>query len=532
MLGKALPLSPHDRQLTTSHAAICCTDRAISGGNQFQMSSPAELGLNCQNLSKSYGGARALKSVNLSLLPGKVLGLIGENGAGKSTLNSIIAGVIKPDEGQMVLNGTAYTPSSPSDALHRGVALIHQEIRLLPGLSVAENIFLGRLPLAGGCIDRARMVRESQAVLDALGVEVESRRQVKGLSMAVQQGIEIAKAIIRKPRYVIFDEPTASVGEAEADRILEQVRLLKANGTGVIYVSHRLDEIQTIADQVVCLRDGTLVARWENGPVSQQDMINAMVGREFTFEHHAPPPRGNRVVLRLKGLSRAGAFRDISFELAEGEILGFAGLIGAGRTEVVRAIAGVDRFDSGEIRVADKLARYTTASGAMKAGIFMVPEDRKSLGLNLGRTAAENITLPWEKKLMRHGMITPAVVRNTGSKQKERFDIRGRLNLPVRSMSGGNQQKVLLAKWLVEDPTVFIVDEPTRGVDVGAKMAIYDIIRALAASGIAVIVVSSELEEVLGLSHRVLVMSKGRQSGIVSREEATPERVMSLAVSV
>lgn len=495
------------------------------------MNAPASAGLLCHGLGKSYGGTRALKSVDIAVQPGSVLGLIGENGAGKSTLNSIIAGVVKPDDGHMTLDGTVYAPSSPSDALHLGVALIHQEIRLLPGLSVAENIFLGRLPLAGGRIDRARMVRESQAMLDALGVAVDARRAVKGLSMAVQQGIEITKAIMRKPRYVIFDEPTASVGEAEAARIMEQIRLLKAQGTGIVYVSHRLDEIQTIADRLACLRDGALVAQWDRGPVDQQDMINAMVGREFTFEHRPPPPRGNRVVLKVDGISRMGAFRDISFDLAEGEILGFAGLVGAGRTEVVRAIAGADRLDQGGISVAGASVHYTTPSGAMAAGVVMVPEDRKSLGLNLGRSAAENITLPWEKKLLRHGMITSGVVDQIAAKQKQRFDIRGRLNLPVRSMSGGNQQKVLLSKWLVEDPRVFIIDEPTRGVDVGAKMAIYEIIRTLAASGIAVIVVSSELEEVLGLSHRVLVMSKGRQRGILSREEATPERVMALAVS-
>ena len=488
-------------------------------------------GLHCSNLGKRYGGTHALKSVDLSLPPGSVLGLIGENGAGKSTLNSIIAGVVRPDDGSMTLDGVPYAPSSPSEALQQGVALIHQEIRLLPELTVAENIFLGRLPLSRGHIDRPRMVRESRAVLDTLGVGVDPQRRVAGLSMAVQQGIEIAKAIIRNPRYVIFDEPTASLGGAEADRILEQIRVLRSSGTGIIYVSHRLDEVQMIADRVICLRDGKLVARWDQGGVTQQDMINAMVGREFTFEHRAPPPRGDRVVLKLDGVSRAGAFEDISFDLAQGEILGFAGLIGAGRTEVVRAIAGMDRFDSGEIRVDDKPMRYTTPSGAMHAGIFMVPEDRKSQGLNLGRTAAENITLPWEKKLARYGIITRSVVAEAGNRQKQRFDIRGRLDLPVSSMSGGNQQKVLLAKWLVEDPNVFIIDEPTRGVDVGAKMAIYEIIRSLAASGIAVIVVSSELEEVLGLSHRVLVMSKGRQRGILSREEATPTRVMSLAVS-
>ncbi len=489
-----------------------------------------DAGLHCWGLGKRYGGTHALKSVDLSLPPGTVLGLIGENGAGKSTLNSIIAGLVRPDDGHMTLDGLPYAPASPSEALHQGVALIHQEIRLLLDLTVAENIFLGRLPMSGGRIDRARMVRESREMLTTLGVAIDPTRRVAGLSMAMQQGIEIAKAIIRKPRYVIFDEPTASLGEAEAERILEQVRALRSAGTGIIYVSHRLDEVQAIADQVVCLRDGALVARWDEGDVTHQGMINAMVGREFTFEHRAPPPRGHHVVLKLDAAGRTGVFRDISFELNRGEILGFAGLVGAGRTEVVRAIAGVDRFDSGEIRINDKPVRYKGPSGAMQAGIFMVPEDRKSQGLNLGRTASENITLPWESKLVRWGMITNAVLAEAGARQKKRFDIRGRLDLPVSSMSGGNQQKVLLAKWLMKDPSVFIIDEPTRGVDVGAKMAIYEIIRSLASSGIAVIVVSSELEEVLGLSHRVLVMAKGRQRGILSREEATPARVMSLAV--
>ena len=494
------------------------------------MSDPLQSGLQCHKLVKSYDGVPVLKHVDLSLLPGSVLGLIGENGAGKSTTNSIIAGVVQPTGGSMELDGAPYAPTSPSDALHQGVALIHQEIRLLPGLTVAENMFLGRQPVARGRIDRKRMVQEARAALEALGVEVDPRRMVAGLSMAVQQGIEIAKAIIRKPRYIIFDEPTASLGQSEAERIFEQIRSLQAAGAGIVYVSHRLDEIRAIADRVVCLRDGERVAAWD-GPVSRQDMINAMVGREFTFQHYAPKPCEGREALTVHGLSRGTAFRDISFGVAQGEILGFAGLIGAGRTEVVRAIAGADRADAGEIHVDEKPVRITSPRGAMDAGIVMVPEDRKGQGLNLGRTAATNIVMPWESKLGPFGMITPGVVQQTADVQKRRFDIRGQIVEAVGRMSGGNQQKVLISKWLVEKPKVFIVDEPTRGVDVGAKMAIYEIIRALAAEGVAVIVVSSELEEVLGLSHRVLVMSGGRQRGILSRAEATPERVMSLAVS-
>ena len=492
---------------------------------------PAVTGLVCRGLVKNYGSITVLKSVDLTLPPGTVVGLIGENGAGKSTFNSIIAGVVRPSGGQMWIDGADYAPQSPSDAIARGVALIHQEIRLLPGLSVAENIFLGRLLLRNGRIDRARMEEESQAVLSALGVRVDPGRSVGGLSMAVQQGIEIAKAILRKPRYVIFDEPTATLGESEAEQILEQVRILKAGGTGVIYVSHRLDEVQAIADQVICLRDGNLVASWDERPVAKADMINAMVGRAFTFEHHAPSPSGHKVALRVRNAGRKGAFQDISFDLREGEILGFAGLVGAGRTDVVRALAGADRLETGEVEVNGKPVRITGPRSAMDVGIVMVPEDRKGQGLNLDRSSAANMTLPWEKALARFGQITRSLLDGVGTAQKTRFDIRGRMELPVGSMSGGNQQKVLLAKWLVMQPRIFIVDEPTRGVDVGAKMAIYEILRGLAASGIGVIVVSSELEEVLGLSHRILVMSEGRQRGILDREEASPEKVMSLAVS-
>ncbi len=491
---------------------------------------PAETGLHCRGLVKSYGKIEVLKSVDLNLEPGRVCALIGENGAGKSTFNSIIAGVVQPSGGSMWLDGAAYAPTSPSDAIDRGVALIHQEIRLLPGLSVAENLFLGRLPTRAGRIDRAGMEEQAREVLDSIGVRLDPRRPVRGLSMAQQQGIEIAKAILRRPNYVIFDEPTASLGESEAEHILGLVRSLRDAGTGVIYVSHRLDEVRAIADQVLCLRDGESVALWEDGAPKTQAMINAMVGREFTFGHHAPEPHRDQVVLKVEGAGRTGAFEDISFELHQGEILGIAGLVGAGRTDVVRAIAGADQLDRGRIEVEGREVRVSTPKGAMEAGISMVPEDRKGLGLNLDRTAAENITLPWERELTRFGTVMPGTVEGIGRDQKARFDIRGRMNLPVGSMSGGNQQKVLLAKWLVHDPRVFIVDEPTRGVDVGAKMAIYEILRQLAAAGIGVIVVSSELEEVLGLSHRILVMCEGRSSGILSRADATPERVMALAV--
>lgn len=488
-------------------------------------------GLVCSGLVKTYSGVTVLKGVDFAVRPGSVVGLIGENGAGKSTLSSMITGVVKPDGGSMTLDGKSYAPAGPSDALRQGVVLIHQEIRLLPELSVAENIFLGRLPLRGGRVDRERMHREAAQALTTLGVDLDPRRPVQGLSMGVQQEIEIAKAISRRPRYVIFDEPSASLGESETAHVLERIRFLRETGAGVVYISHRLEEVREVADEIVCLRDGARVAAWQDSTVAREELVNAMVGREFTFEHDAAPrPTGTRPVLEVRGLGRRGVFADVDFTVTAGEILGFAGLVGAGRTEVVRVIAGVDRADEGEVFVDGNRLDGSSPRSAIRAGVVMIPEDRKGQGLNLGRSAAANLTLPWERQLLTRGMVTDKTLRRIAAEQREKLDIRGDMGLPVTSMSGGNQQKVLIGKWLVRDPKVLIVDEPTRGVDVGAKMAIYEIIRSLAEAGIAVVVVSSELEEVLGLSHRVLVMSEGRQRGVLSRDQATPQRVMALAV--
>lgn len=489
-----------------------------------------DTGLVCTRLVKSYSGVTVLKSVDFEVRPGRVVGLIGENGAGKSTLSSLITGVVQPDSGTMTLDGEEYAPSNPSEALRRGVVLIHQEIRLLPDLSVAENIFLGRWPHRRGRVDRERMNSEAERVLGSLGVEIDPRRDVRGLSMAMQQEIEIAKALSREPRYVIFDEPSASLGENETAHVLDRIRSLRDRGVGIVYISHRLDEVREVCDEIVCLRDGSRVTAWQAGAVPKDELVSAMVGREFTYEHVPPSAAGHGTVLSVKNLGRTGVFEGINFDLAAGELLGVAGLVGAGRTEMVRAIAGYDRPDSGQVVVEGKRLPCTSPRSSIKAGVVMVPEDRKGLGLNLDRSAAENISLPWERQLVTGGMVTRKSVNRVATVQRERLDIRGNLALPVKSMSGGNQQKVLIGKWLVRDPKVLIVDEPTRGVDVGAKMAIYEILRNLAAAGMAVIVVSSELEEVLGLSHRVLVMSGGRQRAILSREEATPEAVMALAV--
>jgi ribose transport system ATP-binding protein len=486
--------------------------------------------LRCAELVKSYNGVTVLKRVSITVPAGEVVGLIGENGAGKSTLSKIIAGNVRPDSGSMTLDGEPYAPRSPAEALSKGVVLVHQEIRLVPTLSVAENIFIGRLPMLGGRVDFRRMEREARAALELLGLSIDPNRPVAGLSMGVQQEIEIAKALARQPRYVIFDEPSASLSERETDRILQKIDVLRREDVGVIYISHRLNEVRRVSQEIVCQRDGSVVRTWNTGDVRQDDLVSAMVGRDFVFEHHAPQPAADQLVLEVRNLSRKGVFEGINFSVARGEILGMAGLVGAGRTEVVRTIAGVDRFDQGEVILEGKPLKLRGPADAIRAGIVMVPEDRKGQGLLLTRSSAENIAHPWERILWSGGLITKAKVKKLAEKSREEFDIRGSIDGPAGGLSGGNQQKVLLAKWLVKTPKVLILDEPTRGVDVGAKTAIYEIVRQLAAKGVSVIVVSSELEEVLGLSHRILVMSGGRQRAVLRREEADSETVMHLAV--
>jgi ribose transport system ATP-binding protein len=489
------------------------------------------LGLVGTGLTKFYGGIPVVHDIDITVSPGKVVGLVGENGAGKSTTSSMLAGLVQPDAGSMTINGEAYEPKTPRDALKAGVVLIHQEIRMVPGLSVAENIFIGRLPCKAGILDRNRMNEETAEVLALLGSHLDPRQAVGSLSLAAQQEIEIARALSRRPRFIIFDEPSSSLGDNETARVFEQIAALKANGAGIVYISHRLDEITKLADSIVCLRDGRHAANWNAGAVPREEIVRAMVGRDFTYGHENPAPATDRTVLEVGDLSRTGAFEGINFTVNAGEVLGIAGLVGAGRTEVVRAIAGADRATSGVIRIDGDEVSIENARDGIRSGVAMVPEDRKTQGLLLARNSMENMTLPWESKLTKAGVISSGILSKIYKQQREYLDIRGQASIPVGRLSGGNQQKVLLAKWLINTPKVLILDEPTRGVDVGAKMTIYKTIHELAESGVAVIVVSSELEEVLGLSHRVLVMSGGRQQGILDRKDATPEAVMKLAIA-
>ena len=488
-------------------------------------------GLSARGLGKQFAGNVVLQDVDLDVRPGEVVALLGENGAGKSTLSSIIAGLIAPSTGTMTWKGLAYAPSSPGAAIAAGIGLIHQEMRLLPDLSIAENVFVGRLPARGGVIDRAAMNERAGLQLRRLGLDVPPTRLVRSLRIAAQQQVEIAKALTLKAELLILDEPTASLGGEETDRLFAQVDQLRREGYSFIYISHRLDEIARLADRIVVLRDGRLAATHAGANVPVKRLVEDMVGRsvERLFPE-IPEPTGPDI-LRVESLSDpGGAFKDVSFSVRAGEVFGIAGIVGAGRTELVRAIAGADRA-IGQITVGDRPLHLAGPGDAIRAGIVLVPEDRKAQGVILSQTIAENMASPNLDTLAPSGWVIPRRVRAFAQRAIARMGVKGRPMQSVRLLSGGNQQKVVIGKWIARRPLVFIMDEPTRGIDVGARAAIYEIIAELARSGTALVVVSSDLDEVLGLSHRVMVLARGRQQGILVGEEATGTAVMELATA-
>lgn len=490
-------------------------------------------GLKVRGVSKRFGATQALHSIDLDVRPGECVALLGENGAGKSTLANIIAGVFPSDTGEMSWDGEPYAPGAPGDALNTGIGLIHQEMRLLPDLSISENVFVGRQLMSGGRVDRKEMDRRAQEQLRRLGLDVSPRRLVRTLAVAAQQQVEIAKALALNARLLILDEPTAALGGEETDQLFQQVDALKAQGVSFIYVSHRLEEIARICDRVVVLRDGQWVASHDSAKVPVRQLVEDMVGRkiEDVFPDLTPP--GDQEAISVQGLTAAdGTFADISFTVNRGEIFGIAGIVGAGRTELVRAIAGADAVQSGTVTVHDRQLKPGSCIDAIEAGVVLVPEDRKAQGVVLDMSIADNIALAnLDSVAGGGGFIRPGRVRDVAKEACKILTVKGRVEQPARTLSGGNQQKVVIAKWLERHPHVVILDEPTRGIDVGARESIYDVIVGLAAKGMAVIVVSSELEEVLGLSHRVMVLSRGRQMGVLDREEATDVAVMQLATA-
>ena len=495
------------------------------------MAAPAE-GLSVRGLGKRYGRDEVLSDFDLDVRPGEIVALLGENGAGKSTASSIMAGVIQPDGGAMTWRGRAYAPSSPRDAIAAGVGLIHQEMRLLPDLSIAENVFVGRTPMRGGTVDRREMNRLAGEQLSRLGLDEPPSRLVRALRVSAQQQVEIAKALCLHSRLLILDEPTAALGAAETDRLFSQLRQLRADGVSFIYISHRLDEIPRIADRVTVLRDGRVVGRHESAAAPISTLVREMVGRglDRIFPERAPPRE--ETALAVERLTAAdGSFRDVSFEVRAGEIFGVAGIVGAGRTELMRAIAGADGVASGTIRVAGREISPRGPRDAIRAGVVMVPEDRKLQGLILDHPVADNLAVGNFDIFAASGWVRPSATRIFASAAVARTGVKGDIAQRAGELSGGNQQKTVIAKWVSRSPRVFILDEPTRGIDVGARAAIYDMIVGLAREGMAIVLVSSDLEEVLGLSHRTLALSRGRVRGVLAGGAATHENVMNLAAT-
>ena len=489
-------------------------------------------GLSVRGIAKQFGPIEVLTAIDMDVAPGEVVALLGENGAGKSTLAAIIAGVVPPTRGTMVWNGEPYAPAYPGQALDKGIGLIQQEIRLLPDLTIAENMFVGRLRLKRGWLDRAEMNRLAAVQLERLGLNVPPTTLVRRLSVSAQQQVEIAKALTMNARLLIFDEPTAALGEEETDRLFVQIERLKREGVGFIYVSHRLEEIARIADRIAVLRDGRLIATHETGKVPIKTLVAEMVGRnvERLFPEKSEPQR--QEVLAVKNLtSKRGAFRDISFSVHAGEVFGIAGIVGAGRTELARAIMGVDPTSAGTLEIDGKPARIGSPGEALANGMVMVPEDRKQQGLVLQHSLAHNIAYGNFDRIAPKGWVSPQKVRELAQRGIERMHIRGTANQLAGRLSGGNQQKALIARWISRNPKIFILDEPTRGIDVGSRAEIYNVIAQLAASGMAVVVVSSDLEEIIGISHRVMVLSRGRQRAILTGKDINHETIMELATT-
>ncbi len=486
--------------------------------------------LSLKNIRKSFGPIEVLHGIDLDVRAGEVVALLGENGAGKSTISNIISGTILPSSGEMTWLGAPFAPSSPREAIDAGVGMIHQELLLLPHLSIAENVFVGRYPKKAGIVDRKTMEDRAHAGLERLGLDISPRRLVQGLSTANQQLIEIAKALTLNARLLILDEPTAALGGEETAKLFEQIERLKAAGVGVIYISHRLEEIKQIADRIVVMRDGAKVQEFESADVPVRTIVEAMVGRSLERMFPAIPTPQNDTVLEVRDLaSGLGSFSGISFQVSKGEIFGIAGLVGAGRTELVRALVGIDPIGHGQVLLDGNEISPRKPWDAIRNGIILVPEDRKQQGLVLSHSIGENFAYANMNEVASRGWVTKKRVRAFAERGIKEFGVKGQSHQTADELSGGNQQKTVIAKWLARKPRVVVLDEPTRGIDVGARSSIYDIIVGLAKEGVAVIVVSSDLEEVLGVSNRVMVMAQGKQAGILDHADATDVTVMELA---
>jgi rhamnose transport system ATP-binding protein len=474
---------------------------------------------------------RAVVDASIDLYGGEAHALVGENGAGKSTVVKMLAGVHQPDEGELLIEGQPTVLTGPAAAQAAGIAVIYQEPTLFPDLTVAENIFMGRQPLlAARRIDRRLMRTESAALFERLGVQLDPGRIARGLSIADQQIVEIAKALSREARVIVMDEPTAALSAAEVARLFDVVRTLRAAGAAVLFISHRLEEVFEICQRVTVMRDGRQVLTSELAGLTADDLVRAMVGRDMPERPAGERSQPGDEVLRVDRLTREGVFTDISFEVRAGEIVALAGLVGSGRSEVARAVFGIDRYDAGAVTIRGKELRRASPTAAMAAGIGYVPEDRRQQGLVMDMSVQQNVALASLGRLRKGGLIRSAAERAFASDWAQRLRLRyGRLTDPVSTLSGGNQQKVVLAKWLGRRPSLLIVDEPTRGIDIATKADVHELLVRLAGDGVAILMISSELPEVLHLGDRILVMREGRLTAEYSHADASEEKIMSAA---
>jgi len=487
-----------------------------------------------EGIDKSFPGVHALDHAQFELRAGEVHVLVGENGAGKSTLMKVLAGIYSKDAGRIMYQGNEVEIHSPRAAQHLGISMIHQELNLMPHLTLAQNVFIGREPRQGVrfMLDEKKLNAQTQALFDSMRLKLDPRTKAADLTVAKQQMVEIAKALSFNSQVLIMDEPTAALTETEIEELFHIIRQLRDKGVGIVYISHRLEEFQHISDRITVMRDGRTIDTVQTKEVTIDRIISMMVGRTiFEQAPEVPEHPSAEIVLEVKNLNRGSAIKDVSFNLKKGEILGFAGLMGAGRTEVARAIFGADHVDSGEVYLGGKRAHIKSPEDAVKSGIGYLSEDRKRYGLALGMNVGANMVLASFKKFLTGlGLVNAGKVQTNGQHYVEALSIKTpSLQQRVKNLSGGNQQKVVIGKWLTADTNILIFDEPTRGIDVGAKSEIYRLLNDLAQQGKSIIMISSELPEILRMSHRIVVMCEGRITGELAAGEATQEGIMKFA---
>lgn len=484
-------------------------------------------------IDKRFLGVHALKGVNLNLKRGEVVALVGENGAGKSTLMKVLTGIYQPDGGSITFEGKPYAVRNIRESQELGIGMIHQELNMMNHLTVAQNIFIGRESMMGGYwIDDAAMIRKTRELFDYIGINIDPTVKLGSLTVGKQQMVEIAKAVSHNTKLLILDEPTAALTQTEIEELFKIMSDLKAKQIGMIYISHRMDEIKRISDRVTVMRDGEYVGTAETDKITKDEIIKMMIGRVVYEDpkQKSNVPEDAEVVLEVKNLCSGKAVKNVSFQLRKGEILGFSGLMGAGRTEVARAIFGADPYDCGEIYIKGKRVEIKTPADAVRHGIGYLSEDRKRYGLMLIKSVTENTAIASMDRYIRFGFINDRKMRE----EAQEYNMKLRTKTPsmnqlLKNLSGGNQQKVIIARWLIKNSDILIFDEPTRGIDVGAKSEIYALISELAAQGKSIIMISSELVEILRLSDRVLVMCEGRKTGELDISEANQENIMKLS---